>query len=76
MQQVYVQFYDVEQVRKFISIVEKMDGDFDLGTGSRMVDAKSVIGVFGLDLTKPQMLTYDSDDKNVLEKITPFLVAV
>ncbi|MDO4306129.1 MAG: HPr family phosphocarrier protein [Eubacteriales bacterium] len=76
MQQVYVQFEDVEQVRKFISIIEKMDGDFDLGSGSRTVDAKSVIGVFGLDLTKPQMLTYDSDDKCILEKITPFLAAV
>lgn len=73
MQQVYVKFDDVEQVREFISIVDKFDIHFAMGTESHTVDAKSVIGVFALDLTKPQMLSYDSDDQSVLEKITPFL---
>lgn len=73
MQQVYLKFDEVEQVRKFISTIEKIDTDFNLGRGSRTVDAKSVIGVFGLDLNQPQLLTFDSDDKTILEKISPYL---
>ena len=75
MQQVYVKFNNVEQVTNFINIIDKIDINFDLGMGNRTVDAKSVIGVFGLDLTKPQLLRYDSDDYRIMEKITPFLAA-
>ncbi|MGN8632434.1 HPr family phosphocarrier protein [Blautia sp. HCP3S3_G3] len=75
MQQVYVKFNNVEQVTNFINIIDKIDINFDLGMGNRTVDAKSVIGVFGLDLTKPQLLRYDSDDHRIMEKITPFLAA-
>ena len=75
MQQVYVKFNNVEQVTNFINNIDKIDIDFDLGMGNRTVDAKSVIGVFGLDLTKPQLLRYDSDDHRIMEKITPFLAA-
>ena len=75
MQQVYVKFNNVEQVTNFINIIDKIDINFDLGLGNRTVDAKSVIGVFGLDLTKPQLLRYDSDDHRIMEKITPFLAA-
>ena len=75
MQQVYVKFNNVEQVTNFINIIDKIDVNFDLGMGNRTVDAKSVIGVFGLDLTKPQLLRYDSDDHRIMEKITPFLAA-
>lgn len=70
-----MKFNDVEQVRNFINIIDKIDMNFDLGLGNRVVDAKSVIGVFGLDLTKPQVLRYDSDDRRIMEKITPFLAA-
>lgn len=73
MQQVYLKFDEVEQVRDFINTIEKIDTDFNLGRGSRTVDAKSVIGVFGLDLNQPQLLTFDSDDKSILEKLSPFL---
>ena len=75
MQQVLVKFNDVEQVRNFINIIDKIDMNFDLGLGNRVVYAKSVIGVFGLDLTKPQVLRYDSDDRRIMDKITPFLAA-
>ena len=75
MQQVYVKFNNVEQVTNFINIIDKIDINFDLGMGNRTVDAKSVIGVFGLDLTKPQLLRYDSDDHRIMETITPVLSA-
>ena len=74
MQQVYVRLRNVEQVRSFITILDKFDGNFDLGSGKRVVDAKSFIGVFTLDLTEPQCLRYDSEDPRILEMIAPYLV--
>ena len=73
MQQVDVKFDNVEQIRQFINIIEKIDTYFDLGSGQRVVDAKSVIGVMGLDFSKPLRLRYQSDDAEIRNKIAPFV---
>ena len=74
MQQVLVQFKDVDQVRNFVNTVSMVDANFELGSGSRIVDAKSILGVLALDLARPQRLVCDSDDSAILEEIEPFLV--
>lgn len=73
MQQVNVKFKDVNQIRQFVDIIDKFDLDFNLGEGRRTVDAKSILGVMALDLTRPLQLRYDSDDKRIKEKLTPFI---
>lgn len=73
MQQVSIQFKTVEQVRAFVNMIDKFEVDFNLGSGRRVVDAKSIMGVFALDLTQPQILRYNSDDKSIYEKLKPFL---
>ena len=74
MQQVLVKFEDADQVRDFVNTVSTVDANFELGSGSRVVDAKSILGVFALDLAQPQRLIWDSDDTTILEEIEPFLV--
>ena len=74
MQQVLVQFEDVDQVRDFVNTVSTVEANFELGSGRRIVDAKSILGVFALDLARPQWLVCDSDDSAILEEIAPFLV--
>lgn len=74
MQQVLVKFEDVDQVRNFVNTVSAVEANFELGSGSRIVDAKSILGVFALDLARPQRLIWDSDDSAILEEIEPFLV--
>lgn len=74
MQQVLVKFEDVDQVRNFVNTVSAVEANFELGSGSRIVDAKSILGVFALDLARPQRLIWDSDDTAILEEIEPFLV--
>ena len=56
MQQVYVKFKDMEQIRDFVNIIDRFDGNFDMGSGRRIVDAKSILGIAALDLTQPQKL--------------------
>lgn len=73
MQQVYVKFNNAEQVRNFVNVIDTMETDFNLGSGRRVVDAKSLLGVFALDLSQPQLLRYESDDTQIYEKISPFL---
>ena len=73
MRQVSVKLNDVEQIRKFVNVIDKLDVNFDLGAGQRVVDAKSILGVMALDLSQPQLLRYDSDDERIEEKISPFL---
>lgn len=73
MQQVNVKFKNVNQIRQFVDIIDKFDLDFNLGEGRRTVDAKSILGVMALDLTRPLQLRYDSDDEGIREKLTPFI---
>lgn len=73
MRQVYVKFNHVDQIREFIKIVDKIDLHFEIGRENQILDAKSVIGVFALDLTQPQILSYNSDDNDIYEKLRPFL---
>lgn len=73
MQQVNVRFKDVEQVRRFVNVIDKFDTSFDLGSGQRVVDAKSLLGVMGLDFSEPLRLRYHSNDDRIAEEIAPFL---
>ncbi len=73
MQQVNVKFKDVRQVEQFVKIIEKFETHFDLGSEQRVVNAKSILGVFALDLTKPLSLSYSSKDTVIIDKIEPFI---
>ena len=72
MQQVNVKFNDVEQIREFVSIIDKIDANFDLGSGQKIVDAKSILGVMALDFSGPLQLK--SHEDGIKEKIMPFLI--
>ena len=74
MQQVFVKFNDVDQVRNFVNAVSSVEANFELGSGRRVVDPKSILGVFALDLARPQRLVCDSDDSALLDKISPYLL--
>ena len=73
MQQVNIKFNNVEQAVKFVDIINKFEVNFDLGSGNRVVDAKSILGILALDLSEPLQLRYDSSDTRIIEKIAPFI---
>lgn len=51
----------IEEVRKFVNIVSQFDGEIDLKSGRYVVDAKSIMGIFSLDLLNPIEMTIHSD---------------
>ena len=65
----------VENVNNFVNIVARYPYEMDLRAGRNVVDAKSILGIFSLDLSKPITLEIYSDDcSDLLEEISPFLI--
>jgi len=65
----------VENVNKFVNIVGRYPFEMDLRAGRHVVDAKSILGIFSLDLSRPIALEIYSDDcDDLLKEIRPFVV--
>ena len=62
--------------KNFDDIVTLFDGEVDLSSGRYVVDAKSIMGIFSLDLLKPIEMTINSGDNpdELIEKIQKFIV--
>ena len=64
----------VENVNQFVNIVSRYPFDMDLRAGRHVVDAKSILGIFSLDLSRPITLEIYSDDcGKLMEEIKPFI---
>lgn len=57
----------IEKVKNFVSIVSNYDADFDLISGKYVIDGKSIMGIFSLDLSKPIELRVDAFGNSSLE---------
>ena len=66
MKSVDIKLSSIADVRNFVDIVSKYDIDIDLSSGRYIVDAKSIMGIFSLDLLKPIKLTAHSDSTDEL----------
>ena len=75
MKTVKVRLSSIEAVRDFVEVVRQFDGDIDLSSGRYIVDAKSIMGIFSLDLSKPIELTIHSDKTDdILATLAPYIV--
>ena len=64
----------INDVKAFVNIVNKYDFDVDLTSGRYVVDAKSIMGIFSLDLGKPIKVEVQSDDcEKFCEEIKSFV---
>jgi len=65
----------INDVKDFVNIVNKYDFDIDLTSGRYIVDAKSIMGIFSLDLSKPIKVEVQADDCSKLcNEIKNFIV--
>ncbi|HBT65874.1 MAG TPA: PTS sugar transporter [Ruminococcaceae bacterium] len=64
----------VDKIKTFTSIISKEDVECELIKGVHIVDAKSVMGVFSMDLREPVQLNIHSSNKGILKKIEDFIV--
>ena len=61
MKSVKISLRMAESVKNFVAIVDKYPYDIDLRSGRFVIDAKSLLGIFSLDLSKPVVLEAHSD---------------
>ena len=74
MKSVMIRLSLVENVNKFVNVVSRYPFEMDLRAGRHVVDAKSILGIFSLDLSRPIALDIYSDDcDGLLEEIKPFV---
>ena len=79
MKSVVIKLDTINDVKNFVNTVSKYDFDVDLVSGRYAVDAKSIMGIFSLDLSKPIELDIHSDDDAAcdafLKKIASFVTS-
>ncbi len=76
MKSIMVRLRSIEDVKKFVDIMARFKGYFDLVSGRYVVDAKSVMGIFSMDLSKNlelRILETNEQEKEILTAIEPFL---
>ena len=65
----------INDVKSFVNTVAKYDFDVDLVSGRYAIDAKSIMGIFSLDLSKPiQLEAHTEDADTFFEDIKDFIV--
>ena len=65
----------LEDVRRFVNIVTAFEGEIDLKSGRYTVDAKSIMGIFSLDLLNPVEMTIHCDNCDaIVEKLSAYIV--
>lgn len=76
MKSITLQLDKAESVKNFVQIVTRYDYDMDLRSGRYVVDAKSILGIFSLDLNKPVVLEiYSNDCNDLITALSPYIFA-
>ena len=76
MKSVKVNINSIDKVKKFVNILTKYDGNFDLVSGRYVIDAKSIMGIFSLDLSQDieLVLQGDGEQDDVIKALDEFIV--
>ena len=78
MKTVRISLNSFDQVKSFVNDLTKFDVDFDLVSGRYVIDAKSIMGIFSLDLSKPIDLNIhaeaESSINEILTVLAPYII--
>lgn len=76
MQEVKIVLNSIDKVKKFVQTITRFDGEFELVSGRHIVDAKSIMGIFSVDLSKPVVLQIHADGNTkdeILKAVQEFM---
>ena len=76
MKTVHISLNSIDKVKAFVNDITKFDNDFDLVSGRYVIDAKSIMGIFSLDLSKPIDLNIHAEAgiDEILETLSPYII--
>lgn len=79
MKKVKISLNSINDVKVFVNEINMLPCDADLISGRYTIDAKSIMGIFSLNLSQPIELNIHSDDEKVcdtfINKISKFVVS-
>ena len=76
MTTVSISLNSIEKVKAFVNEIAKFECDFDLISGRYIIDAKSIMGIFSLDLSQQITLKIHADENElptILESLKPYM---
>lgn len=76
MKNVTIKLETINDVKNFVSAVTTFECDFDIVADRYVVDAKSIMGIFSLDLSKPLDLHINIDDEKEISAVLKAISAV
>ena len=77
MKTVMISLNSIDKVKSFVNDISRFDYDFDLVSGRYVIDAKSIMGIFSLDLSRPIDLNIHADEAQlgeVLASLEPYII--
>ena len=75
MKTVQISLNSIDKVKSFVNAITQFEFDFDLVSGRYVIDAKSIMGIFSLDLSKPIKVEVHSDDcDKFMEELDKFII--
>lgn len=74
MKSITILLNTTDSVKQFVNTLAQFDYDMDLRSGRYVVDAKSILGIFSLDLNRPVVLEVHAEEcDDLITAITPFI---
>ena len=76
MKTVKISLNSIDKVKSFVNDLAKFDADFDLVSGRYVIDAKSIMGIFSLDLSNPIDLNIHAKENvdQILDILAPYII--
>lgn len=77
MKTVQISLNSIDKVKSFVNDITRFDNDFDLVSGRYVIDAKSIMGIFSLDLSKPIELNVHAEGnmtEEILTTLAPYII--
>lgn len=76
MKTVKISLNSIDKVKSFVNDIATFDNDFDLVSGRYVIDAKSIMGIFSLDLSKPIDLNIHAEENidQILDTLKPYII--
>ncbi len=76
MKTIKVSLNSIDKVKTFVNLINRFNAEFDLVSGRYVIDAKSIMGIFSLDISKPIDLNIHNAENidEILEQLKPYMV--
>ena len=69
-----IRFDSYDMVERFSRDIANVKGEFDLVSGRKVIDAKSFLGIFSLDLSKPLVLDAMTDEVEIFDRFSCYQI--